>query len=59
MCSVPLGYHDACGGYLEHREEYHDKCGDILSTVGVSSTMGDIMCTVEGYLDTQYHRRIS
>ena len=45
-------YHDACGGYLEYRGGYHDKCGDILSTVG------DIMSTVEGYLeyrgDTQY-----
>ena len=35
-------------------------CGDILSTVGVFSTMGDIMSTVGGYLechgDAQYHR---
>ena len=22
------------GGYLEYRGGYHDKCGDILSTVG-------------------------
>ena len=44
-------------GYLEYRGGYHDKCGDILSTMGCSvpwgissvpwgvilSTMGDIM----------------
>ena len=34
------------GGYLEYREGcsvpwgYHDKCGGILSTVGVFSTVG-------------------
>ena len=27
------GYHDTCGGY-------HDTCGDIMSTLGVFSTMG-------------------
>ena len=30
---------------------YHDKCGDILSTVGVFSTVGDIISTVKGYLE--------
>ena len=31
---------------------YHDKYGgDILSTVGVFSTVGDIMSTVGGYLE--------
>ena len=42
---------------------YHDKCGDILSTVGVFSTVGDIMSTVGGYLeyrgDVQYRGGIS
>ena len=28
------------GGYLEYRGGYHDKCGDILSTMGVFSTAG-------------------
>ena len=28
------------GKYHEYRGGYHDKCGDILSTVGVFSTMG-------------------
>ena len=31
---------------------YHDKCGDILSTVGVFSTVGDIMSTVGVILST-------
>ena len=39
-----------CGGY-------HDKCGDILSAVGVFSTMGVIMSTVGGYLE--YHEGCS
>ena len=39
-CSVPWGYHDKCGGYLEYRGGYHDARGDIMSTVGVFSTMG-------------------
>ena len=35
------GYHEYRGGYLEYRGGYHDKCvGDILSTVGVFSTVG-------------------
>ena len=37
--------------------------GDILSTVGVFSTVGDIMSTVGGYLEyrggVQYHGGIS
>ena len=39
-CSLPWGvqyrggYHEYRGGYLEYRGRYHDKCGDILSTVG-------------------------
>ena len=37
-CSVPWG------GFHEYR-------GDILSTVGVFSTVGDIMSTVGGYLE--------
>ena len=48
-CSVPWGYH-----------EYR---GDILSTVGVFSTVGDIMINVEGYLEyrggVQYRGGIS
>ena len=53
------GYHDARGGYFEYcgdaqyRGGYHDKCGDILSTAAVFSTLGDIMNTVWGYLE--YH----
>ena len=42
------GYHDKCGGYLE----YHGGCsvpwGDIMSTVGMFSTVGDIMVHVGG-----------
>ena len=35
------------GDILSTVGEYHDKCGgDILSTVGVFSTVGDIMSTV-------------
>ena len=36
------GYLEYCGGYLEYRGGvqyhggYHDKCGDILSTMGCS-----------------------
>ena len=43
------------GGYLEYRGGvqycggYHDKCGDILSTVGVLSTVGG---KVNCYLST-------
>ena len=39
-----------CGGN-------HDKCGDILSTVGVFSTVGDIMSTMGGY--HEYHGGLS
>ena len=44
--STVRGDHEYRGGYLEYRGGvqyrggYHDKCGDILSTVGVFSTMG-------------------
>ena len=43
-CSVPWRYHDKCGG-------------DILSTVGVFSTVGDIVSTVGSYLEYRggYH----
>ena len=40
------GYYEYRGGYLEYRGGvqyrggYHDKCGDIMSTVGVFSTVG-------------------
>ena len=42
------GYHEKCGGYLEYLGaqycgHYHDACGDIMSNVGVFSTMGDII----------------
>ena len=36
------------GGYLEYREGCSVPWGDMMSTVGVFSTMGDIMSTVEG-----------
>ena len=45
------------GGYLEYRGGvqyrggYHDKCGDILSTVGCPVPWVDIMSTVRGYLE--------
>ena len=45
------------GGYLEYRGGiqyhggYHDKCGDIMSTVGVFSTMGVILSAMRGYLE--------
>ena len=58
VCAVPWGVFSTVGDimstvgrYLEYRGGYHDKCGDILSTVGVFSTMGDIMSTVGGYLE--------
>ena len=35
-----------CGGYHEYRGGYHEYRGDILSTVGVFSTVGDIMINV-------------
>ena len=44
--STVRGYHEYRGGYLEYREGcsvpwgYHDKCGDILSTVGCSVLWG-------------------
>ena len=46
------GNHDKCGGYLEYREGCSVLWGDILSTVGVFSTMGDIMSTVGVILST-------
>ena len=46
-------------GYLEYRGGYHDKCEDIMSTVGVFSTMEGYHEYRGGYLeyrgDTQYH----
>ena len=45
-CSVPWGYHEYRGGYLEYHESvqyrggYHDKWGDILSTMGCSVPWG-------------------
>ena len=39
------GYHEHCGGCLEYRGGVQYR-GDILSTVGVFSTVGDIMSTV-------------
>ena len=51
MCAVPWGNHDSYGGYLEYRGE------DILSTVGMFSTVGDIMNTLGAYLEYRrgYH----
>ena len=51
------GYHEYREGYLEYRGGYHDKCVDILSTVGVFSTMGVIMSTMGVILSTMegYH----
>ena len=56
------GLHEYCGGYLEYHGDtqyhgaYQDARGDIMSTVGVFSTMGDtILCnlsTVGGHHDT-------
>ena len=37
---------------VQYRGGYHDKCGDILSTVGVFSTVEDIMSTVGVILST-------
>ena len=65
MCAVLWGVFSTVGGYLEYRGGCsvpwgdHDKCGgDIMSTVGVFSTVGDIMSTMGGYLeyrgDVQY-----
>ena len=39
------------GGYLEYRGGCSVPWGDILSTVGVFSTVGDIMSIVGGYLE--------
>ena len=56
MCST-VGGVQYCGG-VHYHGGYHDKCGDILSTVGVIlSTMGDIMMHVGGY--HEYHRGCS
>ena len=54
------------GGFLitvrdvQYYGGYHDKCGDILSTVGVFSTVGDIisimgviLSTLGGYHDAR------
>ena len=38
-----LEYH----GDVQYRGGYHDKCGDILSTVAVFSTVGDTMSAVK------------
>ena len=52
-------------GNVQYYGEYHDKCGDILSTMGVFITVGEsyIMSTVEVILstagDTQYCEVIS
>ena len=40
------------GGYLEYRGDIMINVGDILSTVGVFSTMGDIMSSVKVILST-------
>ena len=37
---------------VQYHGGYHDKCGDILSTVGVFSTMGDIMILVGVIMST-------
>ena len=45
-------------GDVQYRKGYHDKCGDILSTVEVFRTVGDTMSTVGDHLeyrgDTQH-----
>ena len=45
-------------GYLEYREGYHDKCGDILSIVGMFSTVRDIIfCNLSTVGDLMIHVR--
>ena len=44
MCAVPWGCSVLWG--VQYRGGYLEYHGDILSTVGVFSTMGDIMSTV-------------
>ena len=39
-------------GDVQYRGGYHDKCGDIMSTVGVFSTVGVILSTVWDILST-------
>ena len=39
-CSVPWGNHDACGGYQEYHGDIIMYVGDIMSTMGVFSTVG-------------------
>ena len=39
-------------GGVQYHGGYHDKCGDILSTMGVFSTVGDIMRTMGVILST-------
>ena len=42
-------YHDECGGYHEYiASRVFSTLGDIMSTLGVFSTMGVIMCTQWG-----------
>ena len=50
MCVQYRGGAQYRGG-VQYHGGYHDKCGDILSTVGVFRTVGDIMSTMGGYLE--------
>ena len=62
-CSVPWGYHEYSGGCSVHQREtmstpgvYLDECGDIMRTLGVFSTLGDVMSTPGYVLYTEgYH----
>ena len=51
MCAVPWGVLSTVGGIQYHGGMSRVPWGDMLSTVGVFSTVGDIMSTVGGYLE--------
>ena len=46
MCVQYRGGGQYCGGGVQYHGGYHEYHGDILSTVGVFSTVGDIMINV-------------
>ena len=66
IVSTSGAYHDECGGYCEYTGEcsvhqgdtmstpdvYHDECGDIMSILGVFSTLWYCYEYTRGYQDT-------
>ena len=48
-CSVPWGYHDKCGGYLEYRGGYHEYRGGYLEYCGGTQYCGEYHVARVGY----------